>query len=112
MRARLGTTLVPAIELNGAPHAESLDICWLLDRECQSAAGCSQLVPADAELRSEVERLVSFAPRLERAGWGLLGGAWSFSSGTASTAAIREWEAAIATLTDSISARGALFLFL
>eukprot|EP00967_Tisochrysis_lutea_P153924 scaffold304779_cov30-Tisochrysis_lutea.AAC.1 len=110
MRSRLGTTLVPAIELDCKPYSESLDICWLLDEKCASADGCPTLVPSDSSLRKELERLLSFAPTLERAGWSLLGGAWSFSTGAATERSIHEWENAVATLTSSISAHEGPFL--
>jgi glutathione S-transferase len=109
MRSRLGTTLVPAVEIDGAPYSESLDICWMLEKY-PSADGCPPLVPNDPALRSDLERLVSLAPELERAGWGLLGGAWSFSSGPASKGAVQKWMAAVATLTSSIAAHEGPFL--
>lgn len=109
MRSRLGTTLVPAIEIDGAAYSESLDICRMLE-EYPSADGYPPLVPDDPALRSDLEHLVSFAPELERAGWGLLGGAWTFSSGPASKGAVQKWETAVATLTRSIAAHEGPFL--
>jgi glutathione S-transferase len=109
MRSRLGTTLVPAVEIDGAPHSESLDICWLLE-QYPSSDGYPPLVPDDPAVRSDLERLILFAPELERAGWGLLGGAWSFSRGPASKDAVQKWETAVARLTRSIAAHDGPFL--
>ena len=67
-------------------------------------------MPADAQLRRAVDSLVAFSPTLERAGWGLLGGTWSFSNGAALQAAIREWAGAVSHLAASISAHGGPFL--
>ena len=105
---RLGTSLVPAIELDGSPFTESLDICRLVDDRFTEAPA---LLPKDKELRKAVEALIMHGPRLESAGWRLLGGSWSFPRKSRPSDAVRRgWEGAVDTLTTSVRQHGGPFL--
>ena len=105
-RQRLGTSLVPAIELDGQPVAESLDIVRLLDSRFPTAP----LMPDDGRA-VDVAELVSFCSTLESAGWALLGGSWSFPTrGTSSQSGRSRWATAVGVLDASISKHGGPFL--
>lgn len=106
--SRLGTSLVPAIELDGEPHAESLDIVRLLDREFAPP----EFAPlAPPERAAAVQSLVRFSGGLESAGWRLLGGSWSFPRRGRPTPAGRQaWDGAVATLARSLAEHGGPFL--
>lgn len=52
---KLGTSLVPAIELNGSPYTESLDIVRLLEKQFPAAP---PLVPNDAAQQAAIEALI------------------------------------------------------
>ena len=102
---RLGTGLVPAIEIDGEPVAESLDIVRLLDDRFPGVP----LVPAGRA--DDVEALVSFGNQLQSAGWSLLGGAWNFPTrGTSSERGRRAWAAAVDVISASLSKHGGPFL--
>ena len=108
-RKRLKTNLVPAVEIDGEPMAESLDICfWIAEQATDPAtAAFSSLEPADAEAALAVGELVRFSRELESAGWAMLGGAWSFGGCGGSRA---KWDAAVGVLAESIATHGGPFL--
>ena len=110
-RQRLGTSLVPAIEIDGTPHCESLDIVKLCDKQYASPEH-KPLMPSDSEKAKAVDALVSFASRLESAGWNLLGGAWNFPSkgGQPSASTVKNWAAAVDVLTASLDKWGGPYL--
>ena len=101
---RLGTSLVPAIELDGKAHAESLDICRLLNERAGRAL-------VAGEESSHIEHLIRRRTDIESAGWHLLGGSWSFSRKPATPAAREEWERAVGLLTESVRAHGGRYLW-
>ena len=110
--SRLGTTLVPAIELDGAPYAESLDIVRLCDKSYDDDGAHPSLTPADPKRAAACEELVRHGSSLERAGWSLLGGSWSFpkKGGPPSAAARTSWDAAVRVLEASLSTHGGPYL--
>mmetsp|Transcript_7323 Transcript_7323/g.16010 ORF Transcript_7323/g.16010 Transcript_7323/m.16010 type:complete len:236 (-) Transcript_7323:442-1149(-) len=103
---RLGTSLVPAIEVDGTPFTESLDICRIV----ADMPDVQPLLPSDAKQAAAVEEMVRFCQQVETAGWRLLGGSWSFQRGSPSASAVRSWESAVDRLARSVDAHGGPWL--
>ena len=111
-RKRLGTSLVPAVEIDGTPHAESLDILQLCEDVYDDATHYPSLVPSEPAQAAAAASLVRHSAKLEAAGWALLGGAWNFpsSGGAPSAAAIKKWDEAMQVLADALSKHGGPYL--
>lgn len=107
---RTKTKLVPALEVAGQPYSESIDIARLLDKKF-GPPHFRPLQPKATEHIAAVQALVRFAPQLERAGWALLGGKWTFpKSAELDDEGRAAWDDAVGTVEASLAEHGGPFL--